>query len=125
MLTAALVAAGCSQIWCKDELKHEYTSPGGGHTARVVERNCGAMTHFLTLIELRERHLLFSRSQDVFQADNPHELKIAWQGENLLRIECLDCSTSEIREKLTASFGVEIEYSFSKSRDLAVSDRTE
>ena len=109
VFAAAIIVTGCGS-WCKDTVKKEVPVSDGKYMARVVERNCGAMTHYLTVVQVRERHLLFTRTQEVFQADNPHELKLEWQGEHLLKIQCLDCIKGQVREAKKDSLGVKIDY---------------
>ncbi len=117
-LTATLAMVGCAHWLCADEVKQEFVVSGGKYRARVIERNCGAMTHFVTVVELMKRSLLLSRRKEVFHAVNSHELTLDWQRQNLLRIECRDCSKAEIRDKLPSAFGIEIEYTLPNDRDL-------
>ena len=123
LITAtALLMTGCAHWWCGDEVKQALAFPGGRHSVRVIVRNCGAMTHFLTVIEIRQQSRFFSRAQEVFQADNPHQLKFEWQKEDLLKIQCLDCYKVEIREALPSALGVNIEYTFPKNKNLFGTD---
>jgi hypothetical protein len=123
-LVTTFAIIGCPH-WCADEIKQELVAPGDKHRARVIERNCGAMTHFVTVVELDENSLLFSRTQEVFHAFNTHQLRLEWQRENLLRIECRDCSRAEIRDKLPSALGVDIEFTLPKEKDLLGSDHAE
>ena len=112
-LVVSVMVTGCG-YWCRDTVKQEILVSDRKHTAIVVERNCGAMAHYLTVVQIKERFLLFSRTQEVFQANDQHELKVEWQGEHILKIQCLDCSKRQVREAMKHVLDVDVNYTLQR-----------
>jgi hypothetical protein len=62
---------------CEDEVIVESTSPKGPHSVRVLVRNCGATTPYVTLVQARTSGLL-SGWTDIAQAIGRPVMELRW-----------------------------------------------
>jgi hypothetical protein len=105
ILAIAVGFSGCDfhvMSSCEDTIKSSSKSPGGKYIAAVYERNCGATTDFVTHVNLRMSSANFKGGKNVvFVAKGKHQVSVEWENDGTLRVQCADCSESQIyaREK--------------------------
>ena len=70
---------------CEDVVKNELQSEDGKHAATVIERNCGATTHYVTALSLRPGTAGRDPDDDqvVLLVRGRCELGLAWREGNL------------------------------------------
>ncbi len=81
---------------CGTRVEPEVLSPNGWYSARLVERNCGATTAFVTRVTINDRRarpgFLFGRSADVFVYRGlPVASSLRWMGPEDLLVSYRDC----------------------------------
>ncbi len=108
----ALFLQGCAPRFdCNDQIKAELKSPDGKFIATYYERDCGATTDTATRINLRLNSAKFSADEgQVFISEGQFQVKLVWDGDTSLRIECLDCRPRDIFRQEMSWSGVRISY---------------
>lgn len=109
---SALILQGCAPRFdCGDYIKSESKSPGGKYIATYYERDCGATTDTATTINLRNSLAKFSADEGViFVSEGQFQVKLIWDDDMSLRIECPDCRPHDIFKQEKSWAGVSISY---------------
>lgn len=90
ILVSLLLLYGCSL--CSDEFRAEEVSPGGGRSAIVSIRNCGAATSFRTQVIVRPRYKGSHEIEHVvFVARQRQTIELLWSGDSELIVNCHTC----------------------------------
>jgi hypothetical protein len=119
-LIVAILAAiqGCNPIGltgdCSDETKLVVSSPDGRYVATWYERDCGTTTRFANIVSLRAAEAKFDPSDAaarIWVAKNQPRLRIRWQDDSTLRVECEECPKRDIVKQVKSWQGVTILHS--------------
>lgn len=81
LITLALMLTGCSSFLCGNDILQEVVSPDGKFVATVFERNCGATTPYLRIVNLRLANTPFDAeaSDDwIFKINGQPKVQISW-----------------------------------------------
>ena len=121
LFAAVVLAAGCSDSLCGNEIVAQVKSPDGLRTAFLFQRDCGATTGFSTQVSVVRGETLPNSGGNVFVADSDHGAApvAAWGGPPA-ELRWLDASTLEVSyhprartfEKAEVVDGVSIRYVF-------------
>ena len=101
---------------CSDQVLSESSPDGGGVTATVFVRNCGATTDFSTIVSLHGSKDGFRSDRDVvFVVKGRPEVKATWDGPRTLAITCPGCLRANIYRQVTAVADMDIIYAVAAS----------
>ncbi len=79
----------CDADLCGNELIREVTSPDGKYIASIFERNCGATTPYIRVVNLRLSDEKFAPEEDddwVFTIHGQSDVKVSWVADGELKI---------------------------------------
>ncbi len=92
-------------------MQAEAVSPDGVLVAHVYERNCGATTDYVTLVNLQKRSFRFDPDDGVlFATDGAFDVTVRWSGPDTLVISCPTCSRKIIARQVVALGDLNIIY---------------
>lgn len=107
-----------SSIWllscglCDDTLRSKALSADGRLVANVYERNCGATTDFITIVNVQGTSDKFDGNEGpLFSAKGRYELSVAWTGPRTLLITCAKCSRKYVLREVIIQGGIDVKYS--------------
>lgn len=108
----ALALQGCAPKFdCSDDIKSEVTSPAGKVIATYYERDCGATTDTATRINLRPAFSKFNADEGlVFVSEGRFQVKLIWDSDRSLRVECPNCKPRDIFKQEKSWAGVSVSY---------------
>ncbi|MEO3430522.1 hypothetical protein AAFN88_16810 [Pelagibius sp. CAU 1746] len=89
VLGLASFLASCDSSICSNTMIHEIASPDGEIIAAVFERDCGATTPFVRIVNLRRSEAEFDPNMDdawVFTIHGRSDVKAWWLGDRSLKV---------------------------------------
>jgi hypothetical protein len=105
----AVGASGCNP--CKTEILERNASPDGKWTATILTRDCGATTSeymAVSVQDARQKHL--DPKNEVFVTKHIHRLRVSWDRNVSLVIECENCSSDDIKKRIERLGSIQITY---------------
>jgi len=97
MSALSLTLFGCTFTPCDNTVETEAQSPRGEYIATKFERNCGATADFSTIVSLRDATTPFHGEEGiVFLVKGKPEVRISWENDMRLLINCKGCSSEDI-----------------------------
>ena len=101
--------SGCSL--CKEEVLEKVASPDGKWVATIMTRDCGGTTSEYIAVNLqdaKQRHI--DGENDVFVIKHIHPLRVSWQGNESLTVDCENCNLDQAAKKLEKLGSVQVTY---------------
>lgn len=101
---------------CRDHRDQMLYSPSKNYRAEVEESDCGAVSGFNTDVIIRKRPFVLSdlhlgTASDLFFTDeSPDRVRLHWEDDNNLTIECAGCKGGETQEFAQGWRSVAIHY---------------
>ena len=93
---------------CEDEVVVESPSPKGPHSVRVLVRNCGATTPYVTLVQARSSGLL-SRWTDIAQVIGRPVMELRWSSVKTAVVAYGMCAPGEVDRLAGGISGLSVE----------------
>jgi hypothetical protein len=92
-MAVALQCVGCSP--CDDEVVVDSASPKGPQRVRVIVRNCGATTSYLTLAQAKQPGML-GRWTDVLQIVGRPVVEVRWKSVGRAVVAYAQCAPGQV-----------------------------
>jgi hypothetical protein len=103
VMSLFLCNPACLAPHCRSDVIKTTVSPGGTYSVHVVEADCGATTRFMSSVQVERTTprfglgMLGRPKEKVFGAEvRATRLRLYWQSDSHLLVECSNCSESEI-----------------------------
>jgi hypothetical protein len=96
VLTVACISISCGfGFQCEDELLVESRSPKGPQSVRVLLRNCGATTEYVTIAQALEPGL-FGRWRDIARIQGRPVVEIRWSSVKSASVRYARCAPGRL-----------------------------
>jgi hypothetical protein len=115
IVSVSMVWLSCSP--CEDSLRSKAISGDNRLVASFYERNCGATTDFVSMVNVQSTSDRFDGEQGtLLSVTGRYNISLEWAGPRKLVITCANCARNNIFRQVIVLGDVDVSYNLPSSR---------